>query len=67
MIVSPPPARAPAIKEYLSESEKSGTRVPKYVSAELSLNAVKAIAVMLILKASKFASIGLIHQACSVQ
>jgi len=66
IIVKPPPASAPAINEYLSPSEKSGTKVAKYVSAALSLKAVNAIEAILMLKLGKLARIGLIHQACKV-
>lgn len=66
IIVSPPPDNAPVTNEYFRLSEKSGTKVPRYVSAALSLKAVNPIAVILIPNSGIFAKIGLIHQACNL-
>ena len=41
--VNPPPVTAPATNAYFDSSLKPGTRLPRYVSAALSVTAVRAV------------------------
>ncbi|KAK3604006.1 hypothetical protein CHS0354_026805 [Potamilus streckersoni] len=63
--VSPPPVTAPETSAYFMASLKSGTSVPRYVIAALSLNAVKTVAPMNKGSSDKRDRVGAIHQDCS--